>query len=147
MTKPLEALTAEVARESANILIIVAARLARRECLTPLHALSDLNQKTISTRALRDAIDRVEESLVREAGKIRDGHDRLARKLKESESALEKSSNALLDAGKRVAELESAIINHSNSVHFCEVCGKDDPCATDDVCSAIRAAGGAVEGE
>jgi len=106
MTKPLEALTPEMARESANILIIVAARLVRRECLTPLHALSELNQKTISTRALRDAIDQVEESLLRESGKIRDGHDRLAWKLKETEAALEQTGNALLDAGKRIAELE-----------------------------------------
>ncbi|MBU4680399.1 hypothetical protein KC222_00025 [Cedecea davisae] len=38
---------------------------------------------------------------------------------------------------QRVAELEDAIRDHSNSTHFCEVCGKDDPCATDDVCRAL----------
>lgn len=31
-------------------------------------------------------------------------------------------------------ELKARIQQHSESVHFCEVCGKDDPCETDDVC-------------
>ncbi|HGN8867133.1 TPA: hypothetical protein ACK1Z8_005901 [Klebsiella michiganensis] len=34
--------------------------------------------------------------------------------------------------------LKSAITDHSQSVHFCEVCGKDDPCSTDDVCYVLR---------
>ncbi|HCY3430187.1 TPA: hypothetical protein O1M59_002531 [Klebsiella variicola] len=34
--------------------------------------------------------------------------------------------------------LKSAITDHSQSVHFCEVCGKDDPCSTDDVCYALK---------
>lgn len=34
--------------------------------------------------------------------------------------------------------LKSAIADHSQSVHFCEVCGKDDPCSTDDVCYVLR---------
>ncbi|WP_227637776.1 hypothetical protein [Klebsiella pneumoniae] len=34
--------------------------------------------------------------------------------------------------------LKSAITDHSHSVHFCEVCGKDDPCSTDDVCYALK---------
>lgn len=34
--------------------------------------------------------------------------------------------------------LKSAITDHSHSVHFCEVCGKDDPCSTDDVCYALN---------
>ena len=33
--------------------------------------------------------------------------------------------------------LKSAITDHSQSVHFCEVCGKDDPCSTDDVCYVL----------
>lgn len=33
--------------------------------------------------------------------------------------------------------LKSAITDHSHSVHFCEVCGKDDPCSTDDVCYVL----------
>lgn len=35
------------------------------------------------------------------------------------------------------ATLKSAIQTHSESVHFCELCGKDDPCSTDDVCMAL----------
>lgn len=48
----------------------------------------------------------------------------------------------LQDWVKRLAAenvgLKSAITDHSQSVHFCEVCGKDDPCSTDDVCYALR---------
>lgn len=40
-------------------------------------------------------------------------------------------------AAENVA-LKSAITDHSHSVHFCEVCGKDDPCSTDDVCYALN---------
>lgn len=40
-------------------------------------------------------------------------------------------------AAENVA-MKSAITDHSHSVHFCEVCGKDDPCSTDDVCYALR---------
>ncbi|EPB6862490.1 hypothetical protein ACT2X9_001201 [Klebsiella pneumoniae] len=40
-------------------------------------------------------------------------------------------------AAENVA-LKSAITDHSHSVHFCEVCGKDDPCSTDDVCYALK---------
>ena len=39
-------------------------------------------------------------------------------------------------ASENVA-LKNAITDHSHSVHFCEVCGKDDPCSTDDVCYAL----------
>ncbi|HGF0746591.1 TPA: hypothetical protein ACF7XJ_004744 [Klebsiella pneumoniae] len=39
-------------------------------------------------------------------------------------------------AAENVA-LKSAITDHSHSVHFCEVCGKDDPCSTDDVCYVL----------
>ncbi|GKI52140.1 TPA: hypothetical protein QH452_002419 [Klebsiella pneumoniae subsp. pneumoniae] len=49
---------------------------------------------------------------------------------------------ALAKAFKQLAaenvELKSAITDHSHSVHFCEVCGKDDPCSTDDVCYALK---------
>ena len=37
-----------------------------------------------------------------------------------------------------IMALKNAIIDHSHSVHFCEVCGKDDPCSTDDVCYALK---------
>ena len=39
-------------------------------------------------------------------------------------------------AAENVA-LKSAITDHSQSVHFCEVCGMDDPCRTDDVCYVL----------
>lgn len=36
------------------------------------------------------------------------------------------------------AGLKQAITTHSQSTHFCEVCGKDDPCSTDDVCYVLN---------
>ncbi|MCB3629126.1 hypothetical protein H5775_16055 [Klebsiella pneumoniae] len=49
---------------------------------------------------------------------------------------------ALAKAFKQLAAenvaLKNAITDHSHSVHFCEVCGKDDPCSTDDVCYALK---------
>ncbi|HHL0959892.1 TPA: hypothetical protein ACQVH3_004666 [Serratia marcescens] len=36
------------------------------------------------------------------------------------------------------AALKYAITTHSQSTHFCELCGKDDPCSTDDVCYALK---------
>lgn len=36
------------------------------------------------------------------------------------------------------AALKSAIQTHSESVHFCDLCGKDDPCSTDDVCMVLN---------
>jgi len=36
------------------------------------------------------------------------------------------------------AGMKEAIQTHSESVHFCEVCGKDDPCNTDDVCYVLK---------
>ncbi|EAO9690352.1 hypothetical protein KJB16_002595 [Salmonella enterica] len=95
-----QALTDETARESGNILLIVAARLARRELFTPLHFVSELPKKVVSMRVLREALERSEETLQREVCKIVDGHDRMAKKLKEAESKLEA-------AEKRIAELEA----------------------------------------
>ncbi|MDM8056561.1 hypothetical protein [Klebsiella aerogenes] len=34
--------------------------------------------------------------------------------------------------------LRDAITTHSQSIHFCELCGKDDPCSTDDVCYVLN---------
>lgn len=96
----IQALTAESARESGNILLIVAARMARRELFTPLHYVSELPQKVVSMRVFREALERSEETLQREVCKIVDGHDRLQKKLKEAEAKLEA-------AEKRIAELES----------------------------------------
>lgn len=94
-----QALSDETARESGNILLIVAARMARRELFTPLHCVSELPQKVVSMRVFREALERSEETLQREVCKIVDGHDRLQKKLKEAEAKLEA-------AEKRIAELE-----------------------------------------
>ena len=99
-----QALTAESARESENILLIVAARMARRELFTPLHYVSELPQKVVSMRVFREALERSEETLQREVCKIVDGHDRMQKKLKEAEEKLEA-------AEKRIAELEAREIN------------------------------------
>lgn len=124
-------LTQEAARESGSILIIVAARMARREFFTPLHALCEAGKRVVSTRALRDAVEHAEERMVSQVPKIVDGHDRLTKKLKEAESrnaelveALEKAqaqSSKWLEAyhkavsigaryEERIAELESRTV-------------------------------------
>lgn len=108
------ALTAESARESGNILLIVASRMARRELFTPLHMLCELPQRVVSIRTLREALERSEETLQREVCKIVDGHDRMQRKLKEAEEKLEA-------AEKRIAELSSAVI--APGVMRCAGCG------------------------
>lgn len=36
------------------------------------------------------------------------------------------------------AYLRGEIKQHSQSTHFCEVCGEDDPCANDDVCYVLN---------
>ncbi|EOZ3670766.1 TPA: hypothetical protein ACYX8Z_003534 [Klebsiella pneumoniae] len=86
MTTDITELTQEAARESGSILIIVAARMARREFFTPLHALCEAGKRVVSTRALRDAVEHAEERMVSQVPKIVDGHDRLTKKLKEAES-------------------------------------------------------------
>ena len=96
-----QALTAESARESGNILLIVAARMARRELFTPLHYVSELPQKVVSMCVFREALERSEETLQREVCKIVDGHDRMQKKLKEAEAKLEA-------AEKRIADLEAS---------------------------------------
>ena len=121
-------MTQEAARESGSILIIVAARMARREFFTPLHALCEAGKRVVSTRALHDAVERAEERMVSQVPKIVDGHDRLTKKLKEAESrnaelveALEKAQQridsqreyyegVIADGGKRIAELESRTV-------------------------------------
>ncbi|EPK9490718.1 hypothetical protein NFF30_000861 [Klebsiella pneumoniae] len=128
MTTDITELTQEAARESGSILIIVAARMARREFFTPLHALCEAGKRVVSTRALRDAVEHAEERMVSQVPKIVDGHDRLTKKLKEAESrnaelveALEKTQKriasqreyyegVIADGGKRIAELESRTV-------------------------------------
>ncbi|WP_352486731.1 hypothetical protein [Citrobacter sedlakii] len=104
MTNDKQVLTDESARESGNILLIIAARMARRELFTPLHYVSELPQKVVSRRVLREALERSEETLQREVCKIVDGHDRMQKKLKEAELKLEA-------AEKRIAELEAKLAN------------------------------------
>lgn len=103
-------LTPEAARELGSILIIVAARMARREFFTPLHALCESGQRVVSTRALRDAVGRAEEHMVSQVSKIVDGHDRLTKKLKEAESRNAELVEALEKAQQRIAELESRTV-------------------------------------
>lgn len=107
-------LTQESARESGSILIIVAARMARREFFTPLHALCESGKRVVSTRALCDAVERAEERMVSQVPKIVDGHDRLTKKLKEAESrnaelveALEKAQTEV----KRQENIASALFD------------------------------------
>lgn len=95
-----QALTTESARESGNILLIVAARMARRELFTPLHYVSGLPQKVVGMRIFREALEQCEETLQREVCKIVDGYNRMAKKLKEAEAKLEA-------AERRIAELEA----------------------------------------
>lgn len=109
MTTDITELTQESARESGSILIIVAARMARREFFTPLHALCESGKRVVSTRALCDAVERAEEHMVSQVQKIVDGHDRLTKKLKEAESrnaelveALEKAQTINAAAEKLV---------------------------------------------
>lgn len=92
-----QTLTAESARESGNILLIVAARMARRELFTPLHYVSELPQKVVSMRVFREALERSEETLQREVCKIVDGHDRIEKKLKEAEAKLEAAEKRIAD--------------------------------------------------
>ncbi|MDV0974565.1 hypothetical protein [Klebsiella pneumoniae] len=131
MTTDITELAQEAARETGSILIIVAARMARREFFTPLHALCEAGKRVVSTRALRDAVEHAEERMVSQVPKIVDGHDRLTKKLKEAESrnaelveALEKAqaqSSKWLEAyhkavsigaryEERIAELESRTV-------------------------------------
>ncbi|HGF5613393.1 TPA: hypothetical protein ACF23B_003725 [Klebsiella quasipneumoniae subsp. similipneumoniae] len=96
-------LTQEAARESGSILIIVAARMARREFFTPLHALCEAGKRVVSTRALHDAVERAEERMVSQVQKIVDGHDRLTKKLKEVESRNAELVEALEKAQETIA--------------------------------------------
>ena len=109
-------LTQEAARESGSILIIVAARMARREFFTPLHALCESGKRVVSTRALCDAVERAEERMVSQVPKIVDGHDRMTKKLKEAESrnaelveALENSESRLHEVAVACATAEQAL--------------------------------------
>ncbi|MDW5502267.1 hypothetical protein R6Y99_20950 [Pseudomonas lundensis] len=55
--------------------------------------------------------------------------------LKADRDAQQKRADALAVEN---AALKNAITTHSQSTHFCELCGKDDPCSTDDVCYVLN---------
>ncbi|NUW61557.1 hypothetical protein [Cronobacter muytjensii] len=63
---------------------------------------------------------------------------RLADKLDVTTLALREKTKQCEQLAAENAALKSAIQTHSESVHFCEVCGKDDPCSTDDVCYVLK---------
>ncbi|MCK7149780.1 hypothetical protein L8O47_02435 [Enterobacter roggenkampii] len=106
-----QALTAESARESGNIILIVAARMARRELFTPLHYVSELPHKVVSMRVFREALERSEETLQCEVCKIVDGHNRLQKKLKEAEAKLEA-------AEKRIAEQREVMRQAASDISY-----------------------------
>ncbi|HCC6224529.1 TPA: hypothetical protein M5987_002544 [Klebsiella pneumoniae] len=112
-------LTQEAARESGSILIIVAARMARREFFTPLHALCEAGKRVVSTRALHDAVERAEERMVSQVPKIVDGHDRLTKKLKEAESRNAELVEALEKAQQQMTESENRVRKQNR--HICEL--------------------------
>ena len=53
-------------------------------------------------------------------------------------AALCESRNEAKQLAGENALMKSAIKTHSESVHFCVGCGKDDPCSNDDVCYALE---------
>lgn len=58
----------------------------------------------------------------------------LVRKLNKA-TAVKAECDALLMENVR---MKDAITTHSQSTHFCELCGRDDPCNTDDACYALN---------
>nr|WP_314424853.1 hypothetical protein [uncultured Erwinia sp.] len=92
-----------------NILIIVAARLARKECLTRLNDLCDLEQRVVSTRNVRDAVEHAEVAITRECCKIVRGHDMLAKKLLDAESEVARLNEQVQALAAENAALKSSI--------------------------------------
>ncbi|WP_277268335.1 hypothetical protein [Pantoea septica] len=60
-----------------------------------------------------------------------------AQKLAQAEAQRDSLQQKLDALAAEAAYLRNEIKQHSQSTHFCEVCGKDDPCHTDDVCRAL----------
>ncbi|HHN8545064.1 hypothetical protein [Citrobacter cronae] len=108
-----QALTDESARESGNILLIVAARMARRELFTPLHYVSGLPQKVVGMRVFREALEQCEEALQREVCRIVDGHNRMAKKLKEAEAKLEAAEKRIAEQNKTLMAARSYVKSHA----------------------------------
>ncbi|EPY9613810.1 hypothetical protein ACXH30_001614 [Enterobacter cloacae] len=124
-----QTLTEESARESGNILLIVAARMARGELFTPLRYVSELPQKAIGMRTFRDALERSEETLQREVHKIVDGHGRMAKKPRETEEKLEAAEKRIADYQARLDRIERRCDHHGSvywdvtNVKRCAKCG------------------------
>ncbi|MDK9365361.1 hypothetical protein [Lelliottia wanjuensis] len=134
-----QALTAESARESGNILFIVAARIARREHFNPLHILCEIPQRVVSTRLVRDAVERTEENLMCEVDKIVRGHDHMAKKLKEAEGKLEAAERRTITV-KLPADYHNADGSlNADMMNTCAVVGAFR--------AALAAAGITVKGE
>ncbi|EPC6045116.1 hypothetical protein ACR0VB_002089 [Serratia marcescens] len=64
-----------------------------------------------------------------------DAHQQVVSSLEAERDAQQKRADALAVENQA---LKDAITTHSQSTHFCELCGKDDPCSTDDVCYALN---------
>lgn len=152
MDKHIGELTIEDARESGNILLIVAARLVRMEGLTPLHTLCELEQKVVSSRALRDAVGRVEDSIRRESIKIRDGYDRVA---KERDALLAQLEAAQKELKKTQEEFDIHALRSEAAIIIGLLTAEGHQTFTldkvadffDDVFRKFEAAGFTVEGE
>lgn len=86
--------------------------------------LRELRRKLESVKAERDALEKSVEMLAKSLGYAIWGEQEALQRV-----------NALAVEN---ACLVKAINDHKNSTHFCERCGEDDPCATDDVCSVLR---------
>lgn len=57
---------------------------------------------------------------------------------KQRAEATEEIAEALRALAAENEYLRQQIKQHSHSTHFCEVCGKDNPCENDDVCYALN---------
>ncbi|CUY11912.1 Uncharacterised protein [Serratia marcescens] len=64
-----------------------------------------------------------------------DAHQQTVGALEAERDAQQKRADALAVENQA---LKDAITTHSQSTHFCELCGKDYSCNTDDVCYALN---------
>lgn len=65
------------------------------------------------------------------------GLEESRREFRAAEATINNLEQQLAEVVAENAGLKQAITTHSQSTHFCEVCGKDDPCSTDYVCYAL----------
>lgn len=52
-------------------------------------------------------------------------------------NSLRSATSTIDQLAAEASYLRGEIKQHSQSTHFCDVCGKDDPCITDDICMAL----------